>query len=696
MAEDVLYVVAQPVRGDNEVHWVPTSSPESARVLVEGLRNTASVYQYEDELWWMPQTTELAEKADLVGQNMTAVPGISIQGHSRMVRYGELVFSVNFSSLFRSNLRTGETKELEGFRFGRSFLAFAIHEDRVYFGSRTSIDSIRIDGADRRVELVNMNAQALAANGKYLYGGGSQLWRWDLVTREMTVLESKLPHQLVDMAATDDGLYWIGDNTVWRRLHGTREDEEIYALGDTALKSVCVMNVIPHPVEIAPNGKVIVQGEPGSSYQVLYSNDLRTWSPNLFGGNLFHPEGVLRWLSPRMAESNEPLVWFPRALEERGFYAAWRYDFTVRGDSDLDGLPDYWERRYFGDLSSVGESDPDLDGLTNFEEVAVFTSPTAPDSDGDGLTDSDEVRFEPGLNPTHQDSDGDGLADGDEVRVYQTNPGLVDTDGDGFADNFELEHGAEPNNSTSTPDRALVLDSNAEDLMVHFTFDTMKDGAFVNAGVLGGSAIVRGPALRIVDSAQTATSSPAIQLGEDPSERGAVTWLETSLGLAGLGIAAADAEYTISFWLQPQSRVDGTLLSVASPHQSVGDVLGTDRSPLGVRITSLLMVAQRGGQSVGTMPFLSTGVWHHFAWTRHPEAWKQYVDGNLVFASDSIVMDALEGDVPLSIGAISRKTFPAGNVLTSRPFLGAIDELRIYRKALPQSAILSLVDNDND
>ena len=79
MAEDVLYVVAQPVRGDNEVHWVPTGSPESARVLVEGLRNTASVYQYEDELWWMPQTTELAEKADLVGQNMTAVPGISLK-----------------------------------------------------------------------------------------------------------------------------------------------------------------------------------------------------------------------------------------------------------------------------------------------------------------------------------------------------------------------------------------------------------------------------------------------------------------------------------------------------------------------------------------------------------------------------------------------------------------------------------------
>lgn len=63
------------------------------------------------------------------------------------------------------------------------------------------------------------------------------------------------------------------------------------------------------------------------------------------------------------------------------------------------------------------------------------TSPvptTPPDSDSDGLTDSDEEAR--GTNPGVFDSDGDGLGDGDEVFVYGTNPLDPDTDGDGTAD----------------------------------------------------------------------------------------------------------------------------------------------------------------------------------------------------------------------------------------------------------------------
>ena len=46
---------------------------------------------------------------------------------------------------------------------------------------------------------------------------------------------------------------------------------------------------------------------------------------------------------------------------------------------------------------------------------------TAPlDSDGDGLSDSDEEAY--GTNPGVYDTDGDGIGDGEEVFVYGTNP----------------------------------------------------------------------------------------------------------------------------------------------------------------------------------------------------------------------------------------------------------------------------------
>ena len=44
-------------------------------------------------------------------------------------------------------------------------------------------------------------------------------------------------------------------------------------------------------------------------------------------------------------------------------------------DSDADGLPDYWELAYFGDLSHNGQSDSDGDGQTDFAEFKNGTNP---------------------------------------------------------------------------------------------------------------------------------------------------------------------------------------------------------------------------------------------------------------------------------------------------------------------------------
>jgi subtilisin family serine protease len=44
-------------------------------------------------------------------------------------------------------------------------------------------------------------------------------------------------------------------------------------------------------------------------------------------------------------------------------------------DTDGDGLPDYWERWYFGGLAATGSDDPDFDGCPNNKEYLANTSP---------------------------------------------------------------------------------------------------------------------------------------------------------------------------------------------------------------------------------------------------------------------------------------------------------------------------------
>ena len=59
----------------------------------------------------------------------------------------------------------------------------------------------------------------------------------------------------------------------------------------------------------------------------------------------------------------------------------------VDGDSDGNGLPDWWELKYFGAIGQDPNADPDGDGLTNLQEYAMGTNPLLADTDGDGVPD---------------------------------------------------------------------------------------------------------------------------------------------------------------------------------------------------------------------------------------------------------------------------------------------------------------------
>src|SRR5215208_4114642 len=121
-------------------------------------------------------------------------------------------------------------------------------------------------------------------------------------------------------------------------------------------------------------------------------------------------------------------------------------------DTDGDGLPDVWERRFGLNPEDAADAtaDPDGDGLDNLTELRIRTTPLGADSDANGIRDGDE------------DSDSDGLRNNVELRAaskpWQADSnadGVVDAqddpDGDGAVNLSEQLAGTDPGSSEEVP-----------------------------------------------------------------------------------------------------------------------------------------------------------------------------------------------------------------------------------------------------
>ncbi|MEM1028761.1 MAG: OmpA family protein [Myxococcota bacterium] len=206
----------------------------------------------------------------------------------------------------------------------------------------------------------------------------------------------------------------------------------------------------------------------------------------------------------------------------------------INPDTDGGGLNDGAEDANFDGAIDGGEMDPNLasdditpvdsdgDGLTDAQELALGTDPNDADSDDDGVLDGDEPNFAVDtdgdglINALDPDSDGDGLFDGTELGVTTpssdtdlaagtfipdadptttTNPLLTDTDGGGVSDGDEdiNKNGAIDANETDREDPAddvAPLDTDGDgipDLEEAFLGTDPFDADTDDDGVLDGA-----------------------------------------------------------------------------------------------------------------------------------------------------------------------------------------------------------------
>ena len=177
------------------------------------------------------------------------------------------------------------------------------------------------------------------------------------------------------------------------------------------------------------------------------------------------------------------------------------------GDSDEDGLPDFWETANDLDPEDAtgdngAEGDPDNDGITNFDEYENRTNPQNEDTDGDGLADGVENGTgdydgpdATGTDPLVADTDGDTLLDGVENPTLPydednpedqpgTDPNDPDTDGDGIGDGSEIANGTDP-----------TTEDEVDESTYRQNFDGFADGTID----LQDGSVIAGTAAEVID-----------------------------------------------------------------------------------------------------------------------------------------------------------------------------------------------------
>ncbi len=153
---------------------------------------------------------------------------------------------------------------------------------------------------------------------------------------------------------------------------------------------------------------------------------------------------------PNAYEANDGIL--PTNMDENGQYSA---TYATANDSDGDGIVDDVDNNAVGGFSggtALANADFDTDGLADAFDAdtdgdgipdAIETIGTDTNANGfpDSFTDTDS---DGNLDYRDLDADGDGILDlreGQTTASYNGSPTATDTDGDGISDDFDSDNG---------------------------------------------------------------------------------------------------------------------------------------------------------------------------------------------------------------------------------------------------------------
>lgn len=307
-------------------------------------------------------------------------------------------------------------------------------------------------------------------------------------------------------------------------------------------------------------------------------------------------------------------------------------------DNDDDGIPDWWELYYFGNLSATdGNGDADGDGLNDRNEYMAGTDPTRTHSFG-GMTSDADI-----------DSDGDGLTNMEEQNDYGTNPGKNDTDDDGVSDGTEVLYSTSPVHPMSV-----------------FSIDPI---------------LMNMAARRSLDMGHAEMPSVGIELSAFET-RTAVDAFGTETLFEANRFAFGDTGWTVEAWINQQSDLNGAIytyeaiagnsiffgLTNGAPY---GMILKGDGSPL-IEVGGVIRPSTNG-TLVGASP-LQVGRWTHLALTWSPDdnSFSILQDGVLYFAQTSF----------------ARPVIGNGRAFIGQGFTdGYLDEVRVWNIVRRQTEI---------
>jgi Prokaryotic phospholipase A2/Bacterial TSP3 repeat len=210
--------------------------------------------------------------------------------------------------------------------------------------------------------------------------------------------------------------------------------------------------------------------------------------------------------------------------------------------------------------------DSDGDGLSDCEEVSTYnTDPSDPDSDDDGLNDGDEVGL--GTDPGDADTDDDGSIDPDDA--FPIDPAeSVDTDGDGEGNNKDQD-----DDNDGTPDESDQFPQDPTE-----SVDTDGDG-------IGNNADTDDDGDGFSDVDEIAAGSDPLDPNSTPGGGGVeppvAPEIECSLRLAGAGTLDCSAQrdrwgVLTSMTLTDTNAADGDCVYVEVKVQVTGGVQSPD------------------------------------------------------------------------------------------------------------------------